>query len=119
VITITYTTDPQARAAFVADLRALADFLADHGDVPVPQYETDVTVYPGGTDDDKRAEVDRIAASLGTRPADQVGLYRAVKSFGPVTYQAVLLPEAKLAATEALMSYSSAFRARRRDLWSS
>lgn len=109
---MTYTTDPQARAAFVDGLRALADFLAAHGGLPVPQCETDVTFYPDGSDDDKRAEVDRLAASLGVRPACQAGLYRAVRSFGPVTYQAVLLPEAKLAATEALMSYSSAFAPR-------
>lgn len=110
VITMTHATDPLLRAEFVAGLRALADFLAAHDGLPVPEYEFDVSVYAQGTDEAKRAEVDRIARGLGVQPAHQAGLYRAVKNFGPVTYQAVLLPEAKLAATDALFSYSSAFQ---------
>jgi hypothetical protein len=104
------TTDPQTRAAFADGLRALADFLATHSELPVPTPTSNVTVYPAGTDEAKRAEVERIARYLGVPPTDRLGLYRAVRSFGPVVYQAVAILEAEHAATDALMSYSSAFR---------
>jgi hypothetical protein len=105
-----HTTDPQARAVFADGLRALADFLSAHGDLPVPSLTGEVSVYPEGTDDTKKAEVERIARCLGVAPADRLGLYRAARNFGPVVYQAVAIPAAELAATDALMSYSSAFR---------
>jgi hypothetical protein len=102
---MTHTTTPKDRAAFVDGLRALADFLATHGELPLPN-DSDVTVYTDGTDDAKRAEVDRIARYLGVAPGHHQGLYKALRKFGPVAYQAVVLPEASLAATRALMSYS-------------
>jgi hypothetical protein len=105
---MTDTTNPQHRAAFLNGLRALADFLATHSELPVPKYDGDVTVYADGTDDAKRAEVDRIARCLDVPPGHHQGLYKAMRKFGPVVYQAVVLPEASLAATRALMSYSGA-----------
>ncbi len=101
-----HTTSTQDRAAFVDGLRALADFLATHGELPLPPYDSDVTVYTDGTDDAKGAEVDRIARCLSVRPGHHQGLYKARRRFGPVAYQAVMLPNASLAATNALMSYS-------------
>jgi hypothetical protein len=41
----------------------LAGFLATHSELPLPN-DSDVTVYTVGTDDAKRAEVDRIAGDL-------------------------------------------------------
>lgn len=105
---MTHTTNPEYRAAFVDGLRAMADFLAAHSELPVPKHYSDVTVYADGTDDAKRAEVDRIARCLNVPPGHHEGLYRAIRKFGPVAYQAVLVPEASLAATDALMSYSGA-----------
>jgi hypothetical protein len=102
-------TDPQVRAAFVDGLRALADFLASHSDVPVPPPRSEVTAYLDGTDDTKNAEVERIARCLDVPLTGRRGLYRAVRSFGPVTYQAIAISKARIAATEALMSYSSTF----------
>lgn len=107
---MTYTIDPQVRAAFVDGLRSLAGFLAGHSDLPVPAPTSEVTVYPDGTDDVRRAEVERIARCLDVPPAERPGLYRAVRNFGPVAYQAALISEADLAATDDLMSYSSACR---------
>jgi hypothetical protein len=62
----TSTTDPKARAAITAGLRALADYLDTHPGLPVPQFSmcAGLTVYPGGSEEDKRAEVDRIAEVL-------------------------------------------------------
>jgi hypothetical protein len=35
---MSYSTDPGARASFIGDLRALADFLDQHPAIPVPLY---------------------------------------------------------------------------------
>ena len=58
----TSTTDPKARAAATAGLRALAAFLDAHPGLPVPRFSMcgGLTVYPGGSFADQRAEVDRI-----------------------------------------------------------
>jgi hypothetical protein len=96
-----HTTDPKARAVFADGLRALADFLSAHGDLPVPSPTSEVSVYPDGTDNAKKAEIERIARCLGVAPVGRLGLYRAARNFGPVVYQAVATPAAKLAATDA------------------
>src|SRR5690242_17566984 len=66
------------RAAWVAGLRDLAEFLAAHPDVPVPPgYHSDgITVFPeGGSDDDRRAAVDQAAGcSASPRPRPPVGI---------------------------------------------
>ena len=56
----TSTTDPKARAAITAGLRALADYLDAHPGLPVPQFRmcAGLTVYPGGSEEDNRAEVE-------------------------------------------------------------
>ena len=86
------------RAAWVAGLRDLADFLAAHPDVPVPPayHDQGITVFPeGGTDDERRAGVDRAAGVLGVRAAEtRGGHYRASRSFGPVTFDVVVIPSA-------------------------
>ena len=86
------------RAAWVAGLRDLADFLAAHPDVPVPPaYHTQsIHVFPDGDSDVvRRAEVDRVATALGVATAESgAGHYRAARSFGPAEYLAVALPSA-------------------------
>jgi hypothetical protein len=86
------------RAAWVAGLRDLADFLAAHPDVPVPPayHDQGITVFPGGgTDDERRAGADRAAGVLGVRAAETGGgHYRAERSFGPVTFGVVVIPSA-------------------------
>jgi hypothetical protein len=90
------------RAAWVAGLRDLADFLAGHPDVPVPPvYHTQgITVFPeDGTDEERRAEVDRAAGVLGVQAAESGGgHYLAVRTFGPAQYTAVMIPSAGRAA---------------------
>jgi hypothetical protein len=93
------------RAAWVAGLRDLADFLAAHPDVPVPPaYHTQsIHVFPDGASDaGRRAEIDRVAAALGVPAAESgAGHYRAARSFGPAEYLAVALPKADQAEDSA------------------
>jgi len=91
----TCTTDPTARAAITAGLRALADYLDAHPGLPVPQFSmcAGLTVYPGGSEEGKRAEVDRIAGVLQV-VTEEFGVYQAQRRFGgPVAYRVVAIPE--------------------------
>jgi hypothetical protein len=85
-----------SRAAWVAGLRDLADFLEGHPGVPVPPaYHTqDISEFPDGdTDDERRAGVDRAAEAMGVPAAEtRGGHYKAAAHFGPVTYQIVAIP---------------------------
>ena len=98
------------RAAFIAGLRGLADFLAAHPGVPVPPgyHETTILVFPDGDSDaERRAGVDRAAAVLGVRAAG-TGHYGAERGFGPVTYKALAISSAHRADYDAQMSYYGA-----------
>ena len=90
------------RAAWVAGLRDLADFLAAHPDVPVPPacHSCTLHVFPEGDSDDyRRAEVDRAAGVLGTTAAETGGgHYKATRSFGPVEFALVVIPRKTPAA---------------------
>ena len=103
------------RAAALASLRDLVDYLTAHPDVPVP-WHINVRVYPdlGAGDDAERAGVDRIAELLGA-PAYEVdtgsGHFVAERSWGPVTYSAIAIPDRAMTAHHALMSYSDNFDA--------
>ncbi|MFC9975224.1 hypothetical protein ACFVH6_30450 [Spirillospora sp. NPDC127200] len=101
--------DPTERAAFIAGLRELADYLAATPEVPVPQYGAEVTLFPSGDDDAARfAQVDRLAAVLGVPVCDRTadgGHYIATRCFGPVALEVVASTEASRAAYDALTSY--------------
>ena len=91
----TSTTDMKALVAVTAGLRALAKCLDAHPWLPVPQFSISagLTVYPGGSEEDKRAEVDRIADVLQVI-TDDFGIYQAERRFGgPVAYRVVAIPE--------------------------
>jgi hypothetical protein len=97
----TSTTDPKARAAITAGLRALADYLGAHPGLPVPQFSmcAGLTVYPGGSEEDNRAEVDRIAEVLQAVTED-FAVYQAQRRFGgPVAYRAAAVPKQAAAAS--------------------
>jgi hypothetical protein len=100
------------RAAWVAGLRDLADFLAGHPDVPVPPayHDQGITVFPAdGTDAERRAEADRAAGILGVRAAEtRGGHYRASRSFGPVTLDVVVIPSADRAEDAAAVTPDAA-----------
>jgi hypothetical protein len=99
------------RAALVAGLRALADFLEANPAVPVQEsyHREDITFFPpGDTDDEKRAAVDLAASAMGVRAADPDGHghYRAERMFGPVVYQVLMISSAARARADARDSYA-------------
>jgi hypothetical protein len=89
---MTYYADPGQRARLIGGLLDLAIFLEANPDVPAPQY-TDVLVFPSnGTDAERRAEIDVIAARIGVEAQAVYGHYIAVRQFGPVQYRAIAVP---------------------------
>ena len=94
------------RAAWVAGLRELADFLAAHPDVPAPPaYHTQgIMEFPDGdTDTDRRAGVDRAAEAMGVPAAEtHGGHYKASVRFGPVAYEVVATPRERRAQVSAV-----------------
>jgi hypothetical protein len=92
VISVSYANADE-RDRLIAGLCALAAFLQDHPDVPAPRW-ADVYVFPPhGADEQMRAEIDRIAARIGTVVTDDAnhGHYAASRHFGPVQYRAVAI----------------------------
>jgi hypothetical protein len=88
------TTDPAARAEFIAGFRALARFLETHPGLPVPSVSVGdgLTIYLSGSSASERAEVDRVAGVLGADPGSH-GFYQAARRFGgPVAYRIVAVP---------------------------
>jgi hypothetical protein len=103
-----YTTDPGAKGSFIRALRELADYLDQNQAVPVPAYGASIMLPASSAEDGGRAQVDRIAALLGTPVYDDTargGHYWAVRAFGPIGYEIVAITEAYSAASDALMSY--------------
>ncbi|MBV9447655.1 MAG: hypothetical protein JO345_17360 [Streptosporangiaceae bacterium] len=86
--------DTTRRQAFIAGLRALADFLESNPGVPVPDHTTDVLVFPpSGSYDEKKREIDIIASRIGSGTENsRGGHYMASRRFGPVEYCAVAIP---------------------------
>lgn len=98
------------RAAFIAGLRDLADYLADRPGVPVPPgyHQTVIHVCATGEDEAGRlAAVGEAAAALGV-PASGPGgngHCTAVRAFGPVAYEVLAITDAGRAAYRAQDSY--------------
>ena len=89
-----YYADQDERSRLIDGLHAVAQFLQDHPDVPAPR-RVDVLVFPpDSTDEQERAEIDMIAARLGTETGESPrGHYSCSISFGSVEYRAVAIPE--------------------------
>ena len=97
------------RIDFIAGLYALADFLDANPALPIPLFRAEILIHVDGSDDEQRAEVDRLAELLGTSVDDETGdggHYTAMRSFGPVEYRCVAIPAAVRAAFKAGMSYA-------------
>jgi hypothetical protein len=90
-----YYASQDERSRLIDGLRAVAQFLHDHPDVPAPRW-ADVLVFPpDGSDEEKRAEIDVIATRIGVATSESLrGHYSCSISFGPVEYHAVAIPEA-------------------------
>jgi hypothetical protein len=102
------TATDQTRAEFTAALRELADFIDAHPDLPLP-YSAKLQVHLDGTDEQDRADVDRIAGILDVQPQSSPrGHYRAERDFGcRVEYAAAAIPAQVMRRHAALMSYDS------------
>jgi hypothetical protein len=87
----------EERAALIAGLRDLADFLDQNPQAPTPR-QADLLVFPpDGSDAEMFAEIDAIAERLGTTAGDAgspAGHYSAVRGFGLMQYRAVAIPHA-------------------------
>lgn len=95
---MSYTTDPDTRAAFIGHLHALADYLADNPDIPVPElwHEISILLHAHGTDTAKYAEVNRIAGLMNTSVLDETpkgGHCTTTRRFGPLAYTIVAIPD--------------------------
>jgi hypothetical protein len=102
------------RAALCQGLRSLADFLESHPELP-PPYGVEASPHLDGTDAEDRAEVDRIAAILGSgTTVNSAGThYETERFFGDrVHYRAVAITEAEMAAW---FAHSVAYRGPSRE----
>ena len=93
---------------FITGLRDLADYLAAHPAVPVPEHGTEILLHAASTDDGGCAQVDRFARQLGVRVENGLaydGHYRAARSFGPVGYRMVAISDRAMARYHAHDSY--------------
>ncbi|MGK5553980.1 hypothetical protein ACSNOI_20405 [Actinomadura kijaniata] len=110
-------TDQTKRAAFIAGLRELADFLEATPAAPVPNYGADILVCTHGSDEENRAVVDQAAAVLAVAPYEEYeGRYGVTRSFGPVSLTVSAIPNAAMAAYYAHMSYRDNVQAGPADL---
>lgn len=103
-----FSTDPATRKAFITGLHDLADYLTANPDVPVPPYGETILVHADSADHGGREQVDHIAALLGTPVHDETadgGHYTSDRTFGPVAYCAVAIPDAARARHKAHESY--------------
>ncbi|MFE3455255.1 hypothetical protein ACFXJ8_40700 [Nonomuraea sp. NPDC059194] len=97
------------RTAFVTGLRDLAAYFEANPDVPLPRHSITALYFPPKADDKAmRADIDHVAALLGTEidPKDlQFGHYKTGLSFGPVRYEALAILADARARHEAANSY--------------
>jgi hypothetical protein len=94
VMGVRYYANIAERLELIAGLRALAEFLEADEDIPAPKW-ADVIVFPddSSNDDEQRAEIDGIAARIGTDAKESAsGHYSASRIFGRVRYRAVAIP---------------------------
>jgi hypothetical protein len=101
-------TGDTRRAGQIAGLRRFADFAEKHPDLPLGTGDPLHVSVSGGTDEQDRAEVDRIARICGVQPRylhNSTTHYAAVMDCGGVSYQAVAIAHDEMQRYYALMSY--------------
>jgi len=92
------------REELITGFRQLADFLSVNPDVPVPDMTVSIQITAdGGSDDERRAFVDRAASAMGVEPFDPYGRgehWEAVLRFGPVKYYVLAIDQRHMADYE-------------------
>jgi hypothetical protein len=107
---MSYFTEAERRQSVIDGLRELADFLTDHPDVPVSFSSINTISYlPHGTDEEERAEVDRVAAVLGVTAGSpgSPDHYSAVRQFGGIAYETVAISAAHMDRHYAAQTYAN------------
>lgn len=103
---------PNERRAFIQNLWNLTEMLDRNPRIPIPLI-TEITYHPhGGSDDERRAEIDRIAEELGEEPKYTANgeHYAVTRYFGKsVRYEAVMISDRAMMQFNARMSYSDNF----------
>ncbi|WP_327590313.1 hypothetical protein OHA25_27365 [Nonomuraea sp. NBC_00507] len=101
-----------ARVDLIDQLRDFADFLENEPGVPVNSkidihYSVLANDLEDGSEDAKRAEVDRVAAILGVTPALKADgeHYTAMRAFGPVEYHVTAITEEHMTKIQASDTY--------------
>jgi hypothetical protein len=103
--------ESDARTGFIADLHALADYLAANPEVPVPRYGCSILVVASGTDEEKASQVVTVSRLLDVQPADDKEAddrYEVVRSFGSIEYKFFGVPANQIARHQAWRSYADA-----------
>lgn len=81
------------RAAFIAGLRELVDFLSANPDVLVPRHAS-FGIFVDASDPAARREgAEHVATPLGV-PVEDIGegYYDARRGFGPIAYSVIAIP---------------------------
>jgi hypothetical protein len=100
---------PAERAKFIAGLRALADYLATNPAIPVPPHGDDIIVHVDAAEDGGLIQVRQLARQLQATVIDETahdGHCYAARSFGPVCYRVVSIPNSRMARHQAFWSYA-------------
>jgi len=100
--------DTDQRSRFIAGLHALASYLADHPAIPVPCHGADILFNVDIAEDGGCLQVRQIARQLAVTVSDETrygGHCTASKSFGPISYTVVSIPNSRMARLDALWSY--------------
>lgn len=93
-----YFATPQERAAYLAGMRQLLDYLEAHPEVPTPRSESLQLSTWGETMADRMETVDEFAALVDAKPhwhTETRTHYQAVLKFGPVEYFCVAIKRAE------------------------
>jgi hypothetical protein len=107
---------PNDRIGVIQGLRELADFLAQHPDLPVPLITQISYCALGDTDAEEQAEIDKIAKLLDrTAEYTTAGHYSVSRLFASVEYRAFTVPEHAMREYVAKNSYRDSIQIDRAD----
>jgi hypothetical protein len=101
--------DPATRLQFTAALRDLADTLDANPAIPIPPYGDELTVCMNSAEEGGIAQVRQAARALGATVTDETrhgGHCYTQRSFGPLRYHIVSIPDTCMARHQALWSYA-------------
>lgn len=99
--------NPEERAAALEQARDLIAWLEAHPEVPV--WKIEARFHADGDDDAQFAEIERISAAVGLPVEETINGHRIVRrghDFAAVSYEAIAVPNERMAQHYAWASYS-------------